>query len=204
MMNSKRMFYVMCAGLVILTAAVLASAYMATGMLKQQAAKLDDLKLKNEVLQREQTSLIKAKKDIEKNRELETIAKTIVPQDKDQALTVREIVKLASDAGINPDSITFPTSTLGTSASGKPTSTASGSNLTQLTPVKDLPGVYVQQITITQSTSSPVPYDRFINFLARLEQNRRTAQVSSITLQPSASDRSRLSFSLILNEYIKP
>jgi hypothetical protein len=203
-MNSKRMFYVMCGLLGIFVVAVAASAYLATGMLKQQATKLDDLKLSNEVLQHEQTSLIKAKKDIEKYRELDRIAKTIVPKDKDQALTVREIVKLASESGINPDSITFPTSTLGATASGKPTTSSAGSNLTQLLPVKELPGVYIQQITVIQSSTNTVPYDRFIGFLGRLEQNRRTAQVSSIALQPLANDRNKLAFTLTLSEYIKP
>lgn len=204
MMNSKRMFYVMCACLGIFTLAVVGSAYMATQLLKQQAVKLDGLKLKNEVLQHEQTSLIKAKQDIEKYRELERIAKSIVPQDKDQALTVREIVKIAGESGISPESITFPASTLGATKPGATAPAAGSTNLTQLTPVKTLPGVYIQQITITQSDKGAVPYDKFIGFLARLEQNRRTAQVSNIVLQPSATNRNMLAFTLTLDEYIKP
>lgn len=209
-MNSKRVFYLMIAGVVVLVLATIGSTYMASSMLKKQAATLQGLKLKNRVLSEEQTGLIKAKSDIAKYSSLEKIAKTIVPQDKDQAQTVREIVKLANASGINPSSITFPASTLGATAAG---STASGtavaagsgaSNLTQLTPVKGIPGLYVLPITIQQDSASPVPYARLVEFLSRLEQNRRTAQVSSIMLQPSTIDRNKLSFTLTVDEYIKP
>jgi len=65
-------------------------------------------------------------------------------------------------------------------------------------------GVYNLQIIIQEGTNSPVPYSKFIDFLSRLEQNRRTAQVTSIVLQPLATDRDNVSFTLTLNEYIKP
>jgi hypothetical protein len=132
-----------------------------------------------------------------------------VPQDKDQAEVVREIVKLANDSGFKPSSITLPASTLGASKSsvaGTPgvPAPATNSNLTQLTPVKGNPGLYILEITVTQDASSPVPYSQFIDFLSRLEQNRRTALVSSIVLQPSPTDRNMLSFTLTVDKYIKP
>lgn len=211
-MNSKRVFYLMIGGIVVLVLATLGSTYMASSMLEKQATTLNGLKLKNRVLSEEQAGLIKAKKDIAKYSSLEKIAKTIVPQDKDQAQTVREIVKLANASGINPSSITFPASTLGAAAAAstsaaKSTAASPGSgtaNLTQLTPVKGITGLYVLPITITQDSSSAVPYARLVEFLSRLEQNRRTAQVSSIVLQPSSIDRSKLSFTLTVDEYIKP
>lgn len=212
-MNSKRVFYVMCGVLGVLVLAILGTAYLASGMLESRAATLQGLKLKNRVLTEEQTGLIKAKKDIAKYSSLEKIAKTIVPQDKDQAQTVREIVKMANESGINPSSITFPASTLGALTAGAAATTgtaapspASGSrsNLTQLTPVKGMTGLYVLPITITQDSASPVPYARLVEFLNRLEQNRRTAQVSSIILQPSATNSDMLSFTLTVDEYIKP
>lgn len=209
-MNSRRVFYLMTAGIIMLVIAILGSTYMAGSMLEKRAATLHDLKLKNRVLSEEKTGLIKARQDIAKYSSLEKIAKTIVPQDKDQAQTVREIVKLANLSGINPSSITFPASTLGAAATPTTSSgtTASGAsragNLTQLTPVKGMTGLYVLPITIQQDSSAPVPYDRLIEFLSRLEQNRRTAQVSSIVLQPSTVDRNKLSFTLTVDEYIKP
>jgi hypothetical protein len=96
-------------------------------------------------------------------------------------------------------SITFPTSTLGSISAG-----ASNPNLTQLLPVAGISGVYELQITITQDSSSRIPYSQFITFLSKLEQNRRTAQVSSITVQPDAQHPNNVAFTLIINEFIKP
>lgn len=206
-MNTKRVTYVMIAVLVLLILAVLGTTYIASGMLDKQADTLNELKLKNEVLAAERQSLVKAKKDVAKYGPLADIAKTIVPQDKDQAQAVREIVKLARDSGIAPSSITFPSSNLGTAAAAAPAAagaTTAKNDLSQLTPVKGNPGLYILQITISQDAGSPVPYDRFIGFLSRLEQNRRTAQVSNIVLQPVATDPGKLSFTLTVDQYIKP
>lgn len=213
-MNTKRVFYGMIAGLVVLFIAIIGSAYLANMMLAAQSQKLVDLKMQNQVAEQEKNSLSKAKKDIATYEPLNQIAKAIVPQDKDQAKTVREIIKIAADSGIRPSSITFPVSTLGSKAALAPaasttTPTAAPApgataSLSQLKPVKDINGVYILQITITQDPSSPVPYGKFIEFLGRLEQNRRTAQVSNIVLQPSTTDRNQLAFTLTVDEYIKP
>lgn len=211
-MNSKRIYYGMVAGLVLLMLAVVGSAYVGNGLLQTQSKKLVDLKLRSQVLDLEKTSLTKAKEDIETYQSLNKIAKSIVPQDKDQANAVREIVKIAAESDIKPSSITFPASTLGTSANGAvpvagtpaPVVSEGTSALSQLKPVKDIKGVYVLKITITVDPTSPIPYNKFIDFLSRLEQNRRTAQVSDIVLQPTPLDRNMLAFTLTLDEFIKP
>jgi hypothetical protein len=201
-MNSKRIFFVMIGVLVILVLGTIGSAYVANTMLEKQAATLKNLKLLSQVNDQEEISLTQAKKDIKKYDELQQIAKTIVPQEKDQAETVRDIVQLAADSGFKPTSIALPTSTLGASAAGAATNV--GTNLTQLTPVKGNNGLYVMEITITQDSSSSIPFTQFIDFLSRLEQNRRTALVSSVVLQPSTKIPGNLSFTLTLDKYIKP
>ncbi len=202
-MNSQRMSYVMIASLVVLTLGIIGCTYMANSMLETRAKILSDLKVKDEVLNQEKISLIKAKKDVATYTPLEKIAETIVPQDKDQAQTIREIVNIAAASGITPSSITFPNSNLaGTSSTLTTPSTSKG--ITQLTPVKGTADLYVLPITISQSATNPVSYTRFVTFLSNLEQNRRTAQVSNISLQPDAKDRTQLSFTLIVNQYIKP
>ena len=207
-MNSKRVFYLMAGSLVLLVAAIVGCTYLGSTMLAGKAKSLSDLKVQDAVLTAEQTSLIKAKKDVAKYAPLETIAKSVVPQDKDQAETVREIVKIASDSGIQLSAINFPASTLGAATGALGSSTvapkAGASNLTQLTPVKSTPGLYVMPITVSQDSTSPVSYSKFIDFLGRLEQNRRTAQVTSIVLQPSTTDHNLLTFTLTLQKYIKP
>lgn len=210
-MNSKRIFYIMNGTVALLVIAIIGSTYVATQQFKKQAATLSEYKLQHKVLEQEQVGLAKAKKDIATYSSLEKIAKSIVPQDKNQAIAVREIVKIAAASGIKPTAINFPASTLG----GPPTAAvtpavpaipgaAAKQALSQLTPVKDIPGVYNLQITIQQEASAPVPYAQFIDFLSRLEQNRRTAHVTGIVLQPSPQNRNMVSFTLTVDEFIKP
>jgi hypothetical protein len=206
--NTKRFSFVMMGILSVLILGIFGVAYMANGLLEKKSGTLSDLKLRTRVLEEERLSLARAKKDVEKYAPLAQIAKSIVPQDKDQAQAVREIVKLASESGITPSTITFPTSNLGAAVApgaAVPGGAAAGNkNLTQLTPVVGAPGLYTLQITITQSTNSPVPYSKFLDFLSKLEQNRRTAQVSNIVLKPVPASRDMLSYTLTVDSYIKP
>ncbi|HWB39468.1 MAG TPA: hypothetical protein VG604_04515 [Candidatus Saccharimonadales bacterium] len=200
-MNSKQLFFGMVGTIAVLACALVFGAHMTVGILKERSQKLVQQKLQVEVLDSQQAALAKAKKEIKQYAQLESIAKTIVPADKDQAETVREIVNIASRSGITLSNITFPSSAL-----GQGTSSASSSRvkLSQLTPAKGLSGIYQLPITIDQDANSPVSYSQFISFLQQIEQNRRTAQVTSISLIPNADNPSLLSFSLIINEYIKP
>lgn len=216
-MNSKRLFFVLSGLVGLLLVGLVAGANGASQLLKQRADSLVKLKAQSQALDKEQITLRTAKKQVAAYADLNQIAHAVVPQDKNQAEAVREIVNLANANSVTLDSITFPASSLGTSASGsassaapKQASPAGGAinsktdALSQLVPVKNIPGVYLLQIVVTGDPNRPVPYDKFINFLAALEHNRRTAQVSQISLIPDVSNRSLLSFNLTLNEYIKP
>jgi hypothetical protein len=197
-MNSKQLFWVQLAVLALLVGGLFGATYVAHGLIVKQADTLRDQRLQTQTLDAESTALSKAKKDIAKYQSLATIAKNIVPQDKDQAQTVREIVNIAASKGISIGSITFPTSTLG-SAPG-----AAGANKSQLAPVKGLSGVYYLQLRVQSKDNASVPYDRFLAFLNALEHNRRTALVSSITLTPDGNNSNNVVFALTLDEYIKP
>lgn len=198
-MNSKKIFYILSGLLIALGVGVFACAYGANAVLQKQSDTLVGLKASNLATENERAQLVKNKADIAKYHDLNEIAKSVVPQDKDQAQAVREIVNIANQSGINKlSSIAFPPSTLG----GTKVKTSNG--LTQVTPVKGVPGVYDLQITITQANTDPVPYSSFTNFLTKLEQNRRTAQVSNITVQPDAKNPNMVSFTLVIDEFIKP
>lgn len=207
-MNTKRAFWLMSGLVVLLSGLAIGSAVMGNLLLQKQASKLYDLKLQNKVLDEEQLALLQANKDVQKYTELEQIAKTIVPQDKDQAKAVREIVKIASDSGVTLKSVTFPSSTLGQSAIKTPGATSSPKvvtpPLTQVKVVEGIPGVYSMEITVTSDDTRPVPYSNFLKFLTKLEQNRRTAQVSTISIQPNTKAADSLSFTITVNVYIKP
>lgn len=212
-MNSRRLYYVMLGVVGVALIGIAAGTYGINTMLTKQSTTLVGLKAQSQADTQEQLTLRKAKTEVAKYASLNTIAKSIVPQDKDQAEAVREIFNIAGQNGISLASVTFPASSLGTTATGgqaaqstaAPTKSASSSaSLSQLQPVKSIDGVYQLQITVTGDPNKPVSYSQIINFLRALENNRRTAQVSTITLTPSASNHSLLTFTLTLYEYIKP
>ena len=198
-MNSKKLYFGLVALLVLLGFGIFVAVNESSSMLENKSKALVALKSSAQATNDQKTQLTENKKDIAAYADLNTIAKSVVPQDKDQAEAVREIVALAGQSGIPQlSSIAFPPSTLGG------TSVKVGGGLTQVTAVKGIAGVYDLQITITQTNSDAVPYGSFIGFLTKLEQNRRTAQVSSINVQPDQTDPTLVAFTLIIDEFIKP
>jgi hypothetical protein len=213
-MSSKNLNWALNGLIICMVLLLLGGAYGLNKILTTKSQELTSLKAKSAALDQEQVSLAKAKQDIKTYADLEQIAESVVPQDKDQAQAVREIVNIAGDNGISLTSISFPASTLGTTKTGasassgsttpKPNANAKSSALSQLQPVKNIPGVYSLVITVQSDSDNPVAYSKFINFLNALEHNRRTAQVATISITPDPDNRNLLSFTLTLNEYIKP
>jgi hypothetical protein len=198
-MSPKKLYYVLLGTVIALSLGVIGVGYGADKLLTSKANELSKLKAQAQVAEELQSSLTKNKADIKRYEQLNLIAKTIVPQDKDQSQATREIVKLANDSGISKlTSVTFPASDLG--AVGK---NATGA-VSQATPVKGISGVYLIPITVSVDQSVAVPYDRFIAFLTKLEQNRRTAQISDISIKPDSKNPNMVAFTLVINEYIKP
>jgi Sec-independent protein translocase protein TatA len=218
-MSSKRLHLILMAVIVLLLVGLVGGTYELNALLTKKGNSLTGLKAQTQALDQEQVGLKKAKKEIATYADLQKVTKTIVPEDKSQAEAVRELVKIAADNGVSLSSITFPVSTLGNTTVKPGSSTASPSApapapaanaksatnaLSQLLPVKNIPGVYLLQITIQNDDNHPVSYSNFINFLDGLEHNRRTAQVSTVNIQPNAKNPNLLTFVLTLNEYIKP
>lgn len=224
-MSSKQLYFVLLGLVGLLFIGTLAGTYGANQLLTSQASQLTDLKAKSMALTQEQAGLNTAKKEIQRYSSLETITKAVVPQDKNQAEAVREIANLAQRYNIILTSITFPVSTLGnttgtsTASSAAPSSSTGASpssspatapakspanDLSQLQPVKGIVGVYQLPITILSDGNHPVSYNALINFLTALEHNRRTAQISTLNITPSPNNLKLLTFTLTLNEYIKP
>lgn len=210
-MTSKRAYLLTIILLCLLSVGIFVSTFFAFKILTHESNKLVAAKLQNQLLDEQQSALLAANKSAEKYAKLDSIARAIVPQDKDQARAVREIVKIADESGVKLGIISFPASTLGAakpkSAAGTTTpstGTAIAPTETQVKPVTGIPGVYVMEITITQDSSRPITYAKLLDFMQKLENNRRTAQVSDVTIQPTTQNRNLLSFSMIVNAYIKP
>lgn len=211
-MSTKRAYFIMLGIIGLLAILLLGSAYMGEKLLHKQADKLLALKLDNQLLDKQQTALVKANRDLQQYSELGHLAETIVPQDKDQAKTVREILNIAAETGIPLTAINFSASTLGNAVPKAVTTNDSTSTattpvappVTQLKPVDGIKGLYRMEIIIMSNPTNPQPYSSLQNFLSRLEQNRRTAQVSQIIITPYSKDISKLSFQLTINVFVKP
>lgn len=213
-MSAKQTFYAMCAAVLLLGASLIGGAYGTQVLLKKESDKMVGLKAQVTTLTDEQTSLKIAKKQVAADTDLYNISKVIVPQNKDQAQAVRQIVNLAAANNVSLDSINFPASNLGTGTrpgaiasaptSGGSATTGSHPSLSQLIAVPKVPGVYSLQLTINSSPNQPATFDELIGFLSALEQNRQTAQVSSLDIQPNSANHRLFSFTIVLNIFIKP
>jgi hypothetical protein len=166
-------------------------------LLEKQTTKIVNLKLESGSLNAESTAVAQAQRDIAKYDELNKIARTIVPQDKDQALTVRELVDLAGRSGISIGSVTFPVSNLG----GK---TSTSKLPSQVTAVKGIKGLYQMPITLESDSKKAISFTQLISFLNALENNRHTAQVSQLTINPAESGAGKLTFRVTVSVFIKP
>ncbi len=210
-MSPKRLYITLVVAVGLLLIMCGGGTYLASKLLDKQGDKLIALKLENAVIERQNAGLAQAKHDIAQYEELETITHSVVPQEKDQARTVLELVSVAEDSGITLSAIEFPESQLGevikkggkSSSASKQQKTVD-STTTQLIEVEGLKGVYSMEIRVTSDQDRPVSYTQLLNYLQRLEKNRRTAQVADISIQPSEENRNLVTFSLTLNTYVRP
>lgn len=210
-MNSKKTFIAMSAFCVLSLGLLGASVFFGNQLLQSHSEKLTALKVEAAVADEQQTSLTQAKKDLETYSELNDVARQIVPQDKDQARAVREIIAIANESGIQITGITFPASSLG-QAAPKPTTSEGDADatkkaaptLSQVKPVEGITGVYQLELNVTTDTTKPITYPQLISFLKRLEQNRRTAQITNLSIQPNPGDRNLLTLTVQLIIYVKP
>lgn len=198
-MNARSTNTVLKISLGILSLLLILAVVYGLSLLERNSQALQDAKINREVINQREQSLFQAKKDIEQYSDLEEVAARVIPQEKDQARTVREIIAIAESSGVTIANISFPSSNLGT---GGAEAATESSALTQATPVEGLPGLF--ELTLAIQIAEPVSYSSFIQFLERLEQNRRTSQVNSVSIIPEQDNRSNVTFSINLSVYLKP
>ncbi len=211
MINHRNIFYGMIGLLVLSLLFSVLGTYEINNILNSKGQILSSQQAKISSLNEEQLSLINAKAELKKYSSLYSIAQTVVPQNKDQTQTVRQIINIAAANNVSIGSITFPSSNLGvvTSGTASPTVSAlSGANpnLSQLVKVPTIPGLYTLPITIASSSQANqlTTFSEFINFLQGLENNRQTAQVTSLLITPNSQNPNYVTFNISLNIYIKP
>lgn len=214
--DSKTLRLVLIGSLALLSIGFFATAFFGLSVLSKKSQSLVALKAESQSTDQRLNNLEQAKKEVDKYSYFKDVAKTVIPSEKNQAETVLEIYQMAQQSGIAIQSITFPASTLGQAAAapvpGTKTDAASASaqtTLTQAKPVSGIPGLYSLELTITPASGKDVPaaqqvtFPKMLDFLKRIENNRHTAQITQVGIQP-ATDSQTLSFTLTINIFIKP
>ena len=148
-------------------------------------------------LEHKREGLQKAKVILNDNSHtLDTLSK-VIPEDKDQARIVEEIYSIASKAGVNIESVGFPASTLGSPAvkavtptvdnsTSAPKTTTPPKNVSQATPLKDIPGVQAIDLSIGAINSKTLPagsgvrYSEMMSFIRQIERNQRAIQITAL------------------------
>lgn len=181
-------------------------------ILSSKSQQMVQLRVKSQTADTQLSNLEQTKKDVEKYSYFKEVAKTVIPNDKNQAQTVLDIFQIANDSGISIATIDFPPSTLGVGASptGQDATTATSAQnaISQAKPVSGIPGLYSLQLIITPDSGNGVPadkqqtYPKMLDFLSRIEKDRRTAQMTQITIQHAINSQA-LTFILTINTFIK-
>lgn len=208
-MNSKKLFIVLLSSLFLIFAGSIAITVYSVKIFSKSGEELMNSKTEEAILKNDIKELKKAKLDLKKYLELDKVARAIVPQEKDQARTVREIIALANESKIGIDSIKFPESTLGQKLPPKSKSTNKSRSTmpegsTQIMEIEGLKGVYVMPIDVVVGEDNATTYSQLIDFLSRLEKNRRTSHINSLSIDNSEKDSKLIEFSIQINAYIKP
>ncbi len=206
----------------------MAVAFYGLSMLQEKSQSMQVLKSQAKDLDSQVIQLNKAKKDVDKYKYFNDVAKTVIPTDKDQVWALSEIFRMAADSGFLLQSVSFPTSTLGnkvaTPAAGSattstvttttPTTPKTSEIISQAKPVAGISGLYSVELVITPQTGDKVPedkkvdYQKMLAFLSKIERNRRTSQITKVDIQPPKSGASGgnkdFSFTFNVNVFIKP
>jgi hypothetical protein len=215
-MDSKKLRLMLIAGMFLAVVSFLAITFYGLSVLGGKSQSLVGLKAQSQTAYSQLINLVQSKKEVEKYSYFKSVARTVIPEEKNQAKAVLEINQMAKASGISIQSITFPASTLGgvdgiSTTAPKTTAGASSSGkaITQAKPVPGIAGLYSLELTITPASGKVVnagkivTYAKMLNFLKRIENNRHTAQITQVGIQP-ASDSQELSFTLVVNTFIKP
>lgn len=208
-MNAKKLYYTMLSVVVFLIIFAGVLVYFGNQAMKKSALNLVNAKL--DIMQKDQQEIgyLKAKKDLEKYKDISDLVDKVLPKDKDQARAVGEIYKIGSESNISIDRIQFPSSTLGlkaTSTTATPTAataatTAATPTVTQAKPVEGLKSV--QGIDVEIASSPGMKYNDMITFLQKIESNRRSMQVKKIAVRPDL-DKKVLAFDITVTIFVKP
>jgi hypothetical protein len=203
-MTPKKLYFVLTGAGIVSLFAIVATIYFANTLLQKSSNQLVSVKLDNRVIEEREKYLLQAKKELDKYKDLSATLQKVLPKDKDEARAVAELYRIADESGLQITRISFPASTLGQKSTSKSTSSSSAA-VTQAKPLDGVQGaLYITtQIEIEGKRNASITYPQIIQFLKKLEQNRRNMQVSEISVN-STEKSGELTASVGLNIFVKP
>lgn len=208
-MTAKRLYFILLASMGLLVVGAGAMVYFGYNFMSKSSDSLVNAKLENIAIEEQEINYAKARKDLEKYEDLGVLLRDVLPKEKDQALAVRELYNIGDETNISVDSIQFPASSLGqkpaTTAGGTTPTTTTNSTVTQAKAVEGLSGVLGidVELTLKPKSGTSIPYDNMIQFLQKVELNRRSMQIKKITVTPDAKNGG-LTFNITLTIFVKP
>lgn len=179
----KKFFYVLLGVNLLLIGGLGITFYFADSIATKRSAEIAVAKADIESNELAIKSFQSLEKAIQQNQEIETIASRVLPQDTEQTKALAELDKFSKEAGVPIRQISF--------TPGK------GGSLVSPTNIK---GVSVLQVSLQ---CDPAQYEDLLDFLKKIEDNRRRMQVTSVAITPSDTapgllDRTNLSIDIYL------
>ena len=216
-MSQNHMRLVLLGALAGVSLAFFIIIFSGLGILSAKNQRLIELKQQIKTVDAQSANLATSKKQVEQYAYFNDIAKSVLPSDKDQAQAVLDIFSLADQSGIAIASITFPASSLGAKTAAPASNNAAtaprASAISQAKAVEGIAGLYSLELIISPQTGTGVPdtkqvtYPKLLDFLGRIEHNRRTAQITQVNIQPQGggNDPSQfINFTVTINIFMKP
>lgn len=186
--NAKKFNYLLIIIIVSFLFGALAITYYGLSIFKKRSDNLVSAKLDLVSLNYRYDTAIQQRNDLIKNSANIELLNKIVPKNKDQALAVAELIKIAGEKNLSIGSFTFPASELGSVS--KTATTAATEKITQTKAVEGISGLLGIELTIGQinrkipAADTGISYKQLVDFLQSIEKNRRTMQIKNIQIQP--------------------
>lgn len=196
-MSPRRMNQILKGALVAIVVAVAVGLYFSNKTLTNIAVKTAHLKAEVEVGQEQIKTYQQTKVKVDSLSFVNDLANQVLPPDEDQSTIVAEVSQFAVRTHLAVSAISF-------ADNSSPTSSSSGSSSKSDTKKGLAIPKGVTAIPITVQLQPGAKYSDLLSFLKMIETNQRKMQVTNITLQPDAVDRSQLSqVSIAINLYAR-
>jgi hypothetical protein len=188
-LNAQKLRYVLLAGLVILVGAGISAFTYTYSLLKSYTAETSALNAQANLSDSNIESLKRIKQYLAENSQNIKNARDIVAESRQymyQNSIVEDISSYAAASGITITSYSF------VPASGGTTSSASSAQSPGAPPVvSSVNGV--KTTTANFVIKSPVPYDKLLDFIRRIERSPMKMQIGSISLTKADGDKNQRS-----------